>query len=197
MSAAVATGTSYPVRFTDTMISTKMLLPPAFHLMLLLPSCLPAARRALEPFTHPEPLSLLSRMGLRLMPTAAQLEAAGRRDLVAAIKQAGGFLEVAQACGLRSQRKPAGFWEDEANLGGWGGEECTSTIEDRCCCWMNARGSGVFITLGCVLCLPGWLAADEELTLFVAAHWSKFEDPESRQSYWYNQARMLCSVCKF
>ena len=41
-------------------------------------------------------------MRIRLMPTAAQLEAAGRRDLVAAIKQAGGFLEVAQACGLRN-----------------------------------------------------------------------------------------------
>ena len=29
--------------------------------------------------------------------------------------------------------------------------------------------------------------SDEELTLFVAAHWSKFKDPDSRQSYWYNQ----------
>ena len=43
------------------------------------------------------------------------------------------------------------------------------------------------------LCLP---AADEELTLFVAAHWSKFQDPESRQGYWYNQvgARDIAGV---
>lgn len=100
--------------------------------------------RDLEPFTQPAPLSVLQRMGLRTMPTSAQLEAAGRRDLVAAVRAAGGFLEVAQALGLRSQRKPAGYWEDEMNL-------------------------------------------DEELTLFVAAHWSKFKDPDSRQSYWYNQ----------
>lgn len=100
--------------------------------------------RDLEPFTHPAPLSLLCRMGLRIMPTSAQLAAAGRRDLVAAVKRAGGFLEVAQALGLRSQRKPAGYWDDESNL-------------------------------------------DEELTLFVAAHWTQFTDPESRQPYWYNQ----------
>lgn len=81
------------------------------------PGCA-ARRRDLEPFTHPAPLSLLCRMGLRIMPTSAQLAAAGRRDLVAAVKQAGGFLEVAQALGLRSQRKPAGYWDDESNLGG-------------------------------------------------------------------------------
>lgn len=49
------------------------------------------------PFTAPPPLSVLARMGLRIMPTAAQLLEAGRKDLVASIKQAGGFLEVAQA----------------------------------------------------------------------------------------------------
>ncbi len=78
-------------------------------------------RRDLEPYTHPPPLSLLSRMGLRIMPTSAQLAAAGRRDLAAAVRRAGGFLEVAQALGLRSQRKPAGYWDDEANLGERGG----------------------------------------------------------------------------
>lgn len=36
-------------------------------------------------------------MGLRIMPSARQLEDAGRHDLVEAIKRAGGFLEVAQA----------------------------------------------------------------------------------------------------
>ena len=49
------------------------------------------------PFTHPPPLSVLARMGLRIMPTAAQLLEAGRKDLVTSIKRAGGFLEVAQA----------------------------------------------------------------------------------------------------
>lgn len=63
----------------------------------------------------------MARMGVRTMPSARQLLAAGRRDLVAAIKGAGGFLEAAQALGLRSQRKPAGYWDDEMNLGGWGG----------------------------------------------------------------------------
>ena len=55
----------------------------------------------MAPFTHPPPLSVLARMGLRIMPTAAQLLEAGRKDLVTAIKRAGGFLEVAQAsmCG--------------------------------------------------------------------------------------------------
>ncbi|KAL4854923.1 Hexokinase-1 [Chlorella vulgaris] len=101
-------------------------------------------RQELEPFTRPKPLSVLERMGLHTMPTSAQLVAAGRRDLSDAVKEAGGFLEVAQALGLRSQRKPAGYWEDGMNL-------------------------------------------DQELTLFVAAHWSKFKDPESHQSYWYNQ----------
>ncbi len=37
--------------------------------------------------------------------------------------------------------------------------------------------------------VPPLHRADEELTLFVAAHWTQFTDPESRQPYWYNQAR--------
>jgi hypothetical protein len=36
-------------------------------------------------------------MGIRLMPRATELAAAGRPDLVAAVRRAGGFLEVAQA----------------------------------------------------------------------------------------------------
>lgn len=55
-------------------------------------------RQELAPFTTPPPLSLLARMGLRVMPNSSQLAAAGRQDLVAAIKRAGGFLEVAQVC---------------------------------------------------------------------------------------------------
>ena len=35
-------------------------------------------RRDLEPYTSPPPLSLLSRMGLRVMPSAKQLEEAGK-----------------------------------------------------------------------------------------------------------------------
>ncbi|KAL4458291.1 hypothetical protein ABPG75_013156 [Micractinium tetrahymenae] len=129
----------------DTAAALVYIQPPAGLLELGRQHLLMARlERDLEPYTHPPPLSLLSRMGLRTMPTSAQLAAAGRRDLIAAVKRAGGFLEVAQALGLRSQRKPAGYWEDESNL-------------------------------------------DEELTLFVAAHWTQFTDPESRQPYWYNQ----------
>lgn len=57
----------------------------------------PCCRAKLSPYTQPPPLSLLARMGLRIMPSARQLEDAGRHDLVEAIKRAGGFLEVAQA----------------------------------------------------------------------------------------------------
>ncbi len=53
-------------------------------------------RQELAPYTTPPPLSLLARMGLRVMPSTRQLAAAGRQDLVAAIKRAGGILEVAQ-----------------------------------------------------------------------------------------------------
>ncbi len=48
-----------------------------------------------------------------------------------------------QGLGLRSSRRPAGYWEDESAL-------------------------------------------DRELSLFVAAHWTRFEDEESGE-YWYNQ----------
>lgn len=44
-----------------------------------------------------------------------------------------------QLLGLRSQRKPAGFWDNEANLGEWGGSD---------------RGV-VCIT---VVCITAWLA---------------------------------------
>lgn len=60
----------------------------------------PSPRRIeLAPFSLPPPLGLLARMGMRVMPSASQLEKAGRPDLVAAVRQAGGFLEVAQARG--------------------------------------------------------------------------------------------------
>ena len=74
-------------------------LPAHVACRACLPACPPACRRDLEPFTQPAPLSVLQRMGLRTMPTSAQLEAAGRRDLVAAVRAAGGFLEVAQVGG--------------------------------------------------------------------------------------------------
>ncbi|KAG6550698.1 hypothetical protein Mapa_007795 [Marchantia paleacea] len=50
------------------------------------------------------------------MPTRRQLVSAGRQDLVEEIMAAGGFLSVAQALGLRSRRRPVGFWEDLRNL---------------------------------------------------------------------------------
>lgn len=74
-------------------------------------------RRDLEPFTQPPPLSLMARMGVRTMPSERQLLGAGRKDLVAAVKQAGGFLEVAQVGG----RGP-GWWEMSCTWlsTGWG-----------------------------------------------------------------------------
>lgn len=54
--------------------------------------------------------------GVGVMPSRSQLQAAGRGDLVHLVRQAGGFLEVAQALGLRAPRRPAGYWHDEANL---------------------------------------------------------------------------------
>ena len=133
-----------------------------------------------------------------------------------------------QALGLRSQRKPAGFWDDEGNLGGWvagwlggwvGGwqgeprwllcagmraravcRNAAQALPGLCLCcrsretkhrlraaaFMRPRHATPHLSSHPTahLCLP---AADEELTLFVAAHWSKFQDPESRQGYWYNQ----------
>lgn len=69
------------------------------------PRCLgsPGCRQELEPFTRPKPLSVLERMGLHTMPTSAQLVAAGRRDLSDAVKEAGGFLEVAQVGSRRGR----------------------------------------------------------------------------------------------
>ena len=52
----------------------------------------------------------------RKMPTKADLERLGESALVQAIMSAGGFLVVAQKLGLRTQRKPSGFWEDINNL---------------------------------------------------------------------------------
>lgn len=88
-----------PPTFCRLLARARSLAPPPTH---PLPSCatrLPRGSADLEPFTHPPPLSVLARMGLHIMPSAAQLEAAGRPDLVAAVRKAGGFLEVAQASG--------------------------------------------------------------------------------------------------
>lgn len=51
-----------------------------------------------------------------VMPMRRELEAAGRHDLVKVIQSAGGFIEVAQELGLRSVRRPPGYWEDEDAL---------------------------------------------------------------------------------
>jgi hypothetical protein len=77
----------------------------------------PWCRRELEPFTLPKPRSVLQRMGLRLMPTAAQLEAAGRRDLAQAVRRAGGFLEVAQVRGGGGGGAPAALAAPAAPTG--------------------------------------------------------------------------------
>ncbi|BDA51189.1 hypothetical protein COCOBI_18-0650 [Coccomyxa sp. Obi] len=50
------------------------------------------------------------------MPTRAALRAAGRDDIVRALRAAGGSLAVAQRLGLRCRRRPTGFWESTDNL---------------------------------------------------------------------------------
>jgi len=51
------------------------------------------------------------------MPSATVLQAAGRDDLVAAVRQAGGFAAVAAQLRLRGARKPVGYWDDIEMLG--------------------------------------------------------------------------------
>ncbi|KAI5057305.1 hypothetical protein GOP47_0027320 [Adiantum capillus-veneris] len=50
------------------------------------------------------------------MPTREQMFAVGRADLVRRIKDAGGFLYVAHALGLKTTRRPNGFWDDLRRL---------------------------------------------------------------------------------
>ena len=50
------------------------------------------------------------------MPLKKDLEAQGETQLVQAIINAGGFHSVAQKLGLRTKRRPNGFWEDLGNV---------------------------------------------------------------------------------
>jgi len=52
----------------------------------------------------------------RTMPTRAALCAAGREDLLRALRCAGGTLAVAQRLGLWCARRPVGFWDSTDNL---------------------------------------------------------------------------------
>ena len=52
----------------------------------------------------------------RRMPMRRELEAAGRRDLVKLVVDAGGFIEIAQEFGFQSVRRPAGYWGDQDAL---------------------------------------------------------------------------------
>lgn len=57
--------------------------------------------------------------GAARMPTAPELRAATRQDLISAINKAGGFKRVAAELGFVSARqafKPAGFWNDPENV---------------------------------------------------------------------------------
>ncbi|KAK3278823.1 hypothetical protein CYMTET_13263 [Cymbomonas tetramitiformis] len=58
----------------------------------------------------------LEQEGVLTMPTRKELEKAGRSELVAAITACGGFLSVAHELGLRTRRRPTGYWEDLNNL---------------------------------------------------------------------------------
>ncbi|KAK9816281.1 hypothetical protein WJX74_002592 [Apatococcus lobatus] len=54
--------------------------------------------------------------GTRFMPTQAELQRAGRKDLVKRIHDAGGFCLVAQHLGRRLHRSPPGFWDNLDNI---------------------------------------------------------------------------------
>jgi hypothetical protein len=51
-------------------------------------------------------------LGERDFPSLHKLRAAGRSDLVSLIKRAGGLATVASYIGLRSPRRPQGYFED-------------------------------------------------------------------------------------
>lgn len=108
-----------PTAAAATATGLVLIQPPAGLLDLGRQQLLLATlRQELAPFTTPPPLSLLARMGLRVMPSARQLAEAGRQDLVAAIKRAGGFLEVAQASSTGGR-----------DLGHWsGGNPCMAQV---------------------------------------------------------------------
>lgn len=69
----------------------------------------PHPDQALQP--HPDQASQQPRM-----PTRAALRAAGRVDILRALRAAGGSLAVAQRLGLRCRRRPTGFWDSTDNL---------------------------------------------------------------------------------
>ena len=50
------------------------------------------------------------------MPTSAELHRHGRADLCQMVKKLGGFPAVAQRVGLRTSRRPRGFWDNFDNL---------------------------------------------------------------------------------
>eukprot|EP00955_Chlamydomonas_euryale_P071500 361095-Chlamydomonas_euryale.AAC.8 len=58
----------------------------------------------------------IGRREMRVMPSRRQLEAAGRRDLVDLVLKCGGFCEVAVELGMRSRRRPAGYWDNPEHL---------------------------------------------------------------------------------
>lgn len=54
-------------------------------------------------------------IGLK-MPSKKDLESKGLSKLVRVIMNAGGFVSVAQNLGLKTNRRPNGYWEDLNNV---------------------------------------------------------------------------------
>ncbi|CAD7697849.1 unnamed protein product [Ostreobium quekettii] len=69
-------------------------------------------RQELEQYSGAPAGSTAEKMGIKCLPGAKQLENVGRGDLVALIRKAGGFAEVAYRLGWKPHRKPPGYWED-------------------------------------------------------------------------------------
>lgn len=129
-----------------------------------------------------------------LMPTRRQLMEAGRHDLVRQIASAGGFLEVAQALGYRSVRKPPGYWEDEDALD----RELSLFVAAN---WIQFEDDSEGDSEGEGDGEGSWLEADDKADFFgqvlgshaqqEKAQWAGTSDqsakPRQKEVYWYNQ----------
>ena len=76
----------------------------------------PRPDQAQQPRPDEAPLPRPDQATQPRMPTLAALRAAGRDDIVRALRAAGGSLAVAQRLGLRCRRRPTGFWDSTDNL---------------------------------------------------------------------------------
>lgn len=112
------------VKTVDKENRTLIIFPPKGLLELARrPEAIRRLRPAIQEFCKQHPpenvrkrLTYTRIKNLGLMPTQKQLQQAGMQWLIKEINAAGGLLYVAQALNLRVGCRPAGFWEDLAQL---------------------------------------------------------------------------------